>query len=119
MDVSGRVYRWTSSPDAVVILRLDHALPLHLSLNAEPLIRPNQPASAIAISVNGFALGAKTLVPDWRSYEWDVPASSWHSGLNEIVIHSPAVVKPAEAGLGQDTRALGLAVSGLQLSRPP
>jgi hypothetical protein len=38
------------------------------------------------LKVNGRALDARAMGPDWQDYEWDIPALRWSKGLNRLTI---------------------------------
>ena len=109
-------FRWTSAPDATLLVPIAKSGDIHLSLQAEPFSYPGRPVNTtIALSVNGRLLQAHALGRGWRAYEWLVPASAWAAGLNELVIRAPEVRSPASTGVGTDPRALGIAVRSITL----
>jgi hypothetical protein len=109
-------FRWTSAPDATLLVPLAKSGDIHVSLQAEPFSYPGRPGNTkIALSVNGRRLQAHALGRGPRAYAWLVPASAWAAGLNEVVIRAPEVRSPASTGVGKDRRALGIAVRQITL----
>ena len=108
-------FRWTSEQDAELLLPVASAGPVSLRLRAMPLAGASSEASRLTLVVNGEPQPAVALRPGWAYYAWNV---TLRAGVNDVVLRVNEVRSPKALGLGDDERALGLAVSRLTLSRP-
>ena len=68
----------------------------------------------VALHVNGIELEAKPTSGQMQQYEWQVPASAWLAGTNELWFHASRAVRPADTG-GEDPRRLAIAVRSITL----
>jgi hypothetical protein len=110
-------FRWTSAPDATLLVPLVDPEEIRVVLEAAPFDYPGRPRDAgIALSVNGHLLPRHPLPPGRQPYTWIVPARAWMTGLNEVVIRGPQGRTPAGSGVNEDTRELGLAVYSIVLA---
>lgn len=116
VDDSGRErLRWMREAKAGVRFTLATTQSIVVRLQAAPLrVRAGD---AVDIIVNGQAVGAKPVQDGARTYEWSVPEALWRPGFNEVVVSGPAPESPLAAGLGPDSRLLGLGVTELALVR--
>jgi hypothetical protein len=110
----GEAFRWTSGPASLELPELTAANEAVLSLSlAQDLPQPL--ASAASIRLNGHLVAERHLPRRFEVLRWPVP-SAWlnQNGKNTVsfdsVIHSPA-----ESGLSDDRRQLGLMVDGVKL----
>jgi hypothetical protein len=108
-------FRWTSEPDATVLVPLARPVSLKLVWSAMPFVVPRSPPGSFGIRVNGVALPPLVLRAGFAEYQWIVPKEYWSSGVNEVIVSTPQTWRPAAFGLGADDRALGVAIRRLRL----
>lgn len=108
-------FRWTAEPEAWVLLSLARTGLIRLTIEARRLEGEGRPPQWLSVEVNGWIGSPQALVPEWRSYRWNVPAAAWRQGLNELGVRVSRVEQPAVLGLSNDTRRLGVAVRRLEL----
>jgi hypothetical protein len=106
----GATANWASARQARLFLpvRFDGPAPAYrLSLRAHPFTYPGAPPQTMRALLNGQAVGAPvTLVADWKTYQFDVPAGVAASGLNRLTLEfdwtaRPRDVLPADVHIGQ------------------
>jgi hypothetical protein len=113
----GSGHRWTAASRSRVAFTLAAPIALQLTIDASPLRA--ETARTIDVVVNGATLGSTPIEPSLHSYDWTVPAGALRAGYNTIDLIGPAPATPRSLGMGDDDRALGLAVRSLRLRRLP
>lgn len=111
-------FRWTAEPEAWLLLPLARHGAFRLTIEARRLEGAARPPQRLSVEVNGWRGAPRPLTPDWRSYRWDVPASAWRQGMNEVALRVTRVEQPAALGLSDDVRWLGVAVRRIELELP-
>ena len=106
-------FRWTARR-ALTLVPSSGAHAVTLAIDARPAARSSDGVVHLRLAVNGTAMSEQVLTDAAQTYTWQIPASLWVDGTNEIALDVSRVVRPSTGG---DTRELGLAVSGLRLRR--
>ncbi len=107
-------FRWMDS-DGVVLVPSAAKTPVRVTFEAASGTVPaGESASGQTVTLRVNALEMATLPTSgaMQRYEWDVPASAWLAGTNELWFHASRAVRPADAG-GEDTRWLAMAVRAI------
>jgi hypothetical protein len=106
--------RW-SGAQASIVLPVATPTPMRFVVNAAPLDAPRTVEPTITLVVNGHRLPTQPLPSSRAGHQWEVGADVLRSGLNEFALEITGAARPAEVGLGKDTRVLGVSVSSLEL----
>jgi hypothetical protein len=80
------IIRRTTRDDAEVIVPLGRAGRIVVRVRARPSSPGDSGRPSLVLKVNGRALDARAMGPDWQDYEWDIPALRWSKGLNRLTI---------------------------------
>ncbi len=115
----GEDFRWTSAPEAEVLIPLTRLGTVTVRVRAAPFIYPGSPAMAIALKVNATVFPERRMQPGAGIYQWAIPTEVWHQGFNRLAVTASNLASPATVGLSSDTRMLGVAVSDLSLRLTP
>jgi hypothetical protein len=107
-------FRWASQR-AGLRVALDHAAHLQVQLRAQAFDFPGAPPQTVIITVNGIATDARAVPPVWTTVVVDVPADRWRAGINRVDLIFSRESRPADVGLGGDTRLLAAAVDYLRV----
>ena len=54
--------------------------------------------------------------PDWQTIECTLPSEAWRAGVNGLELRFGYAQRPADVGLGGDTRPLAAAVDWIRVS---
>jgi hypothetical protein len=100
----GGQMRRTSEPAAEVLVPLAGPRRIRVRLYGRALgtVEPH----LVTVAVNGHALPPKRMAHVWTTFEWDVPADLWRTGLNRLTLES-----------GDPAFPVGLALSQLSFER--
>jgi hypothetical protein len=109
-------FRWASSP-AVMLVPLDHAAALTVQLRIHSFGYPGAPPQTVTIVVNGRAQPPQAVSHGWGTLEMVVPEEMWRGGVNQVRLDFAWATRPADVGLGGDTRPLAAAVDWLRVSK--
>ncbi len=105
-------FRWTSSHTAEVLVPVARQSPVMLEIEAASA---HPAGTSMQVRVNDADLDRVDLRPDRQVYRWDLPAEAWRVGLNRVQITAADVIRPADLGMSDDERPLGVAISRLRL----
>ncbi len=94
---------------------LDHAGTLRVDIRAQAFNYPGAPPQTIALVVNGVSLPAVPLAPDWNLASFTVGGATWKSGVNRLALVFEQEARPADVGLGADTRPLSAAIDYIHI----
>lgn len=108
-------FRWTTAR-ALTLVPSAGARAVTLAIDARPAARTSDGVVHLRLAINGTAMAEQVLTDATQTYTWRIPARLWVDGSNEIALAVSHVVRPADSG-GGDARELGVAVSGVRLSR--
>lgn len=114
--------RWTSHPQAQVILRIEDRLvgPLDLVARVRAFIPPMVGRQEVTWSANGQELGHwtfTTYTETMSERRLQIPRSAVHEdGTLRLDLRLSAAVSPEELGLTSDPRRLGLGIGELTLT---
>lgn len=109
-------FRWMSS-DGVVLVPSAARSAVRVALVAASGTVPaggTESGQTVTLHVNGVEMDAQATSGQMQRYEWDVPATAWLAGTNELWFHASRAVRPADTG-GEDTRNLALAVRAITI----
>lgn len=109
-------FRWTAAASASVRVTLAPPGAIRVAVTAMPAARPAQ-RPALGLAVNECQQRARPMPPGPADYEWDVPASCWRAGFNQMWLETGPLVTPASLGAGPDTRPLGARIAAIRLAR--
>lgn len=107
-------FRWATGR-AALIVPLDHAATLRVQLRAQAFNYPGAAAQTVTLSVNGSSTEALPVPAEWTTIVVDVPADRWRAGVNEVRLNFARETRPADVGLGGDSRPLAAAVDYLRV----
>ena len=105
-DVS---FRWASGTAGVVFV-LDHPASLRVQVRAQPFNYPGAAAQTMRLVVNGRPQPEITLAPDWATAVIEVENGAWRAGINRLHLIFARQSRPADVGIGSDSRMLSAAV---------
>ncbi|MBA3295516.1 MAG: glycosyltransferase family 39 protein, partial [Acidobacteria bacterium] len=102
-------FRWADSP-ATVLVPLDHAARLAVQVRMQAFNYPGATPQAVTLRVNGHAQPIE-IVPDaWGVLELIVEQGAWRAGVNRLRLEFSRATRPADVGLGGDTRRLSAGI---------
>ncbi len=110
-------YRWASQP-AEFLIPLDHAETLRVQFRTHAFNFPNAPPQSMTLIVNDHAHGPVPIEADWHTVEFLVDSSVWRSGVNHARIEFGRANRPADLGLGGDSRLLTAAFDFFRVMKP-
>jgi hypothetical protein len=112
-------FRWAASP-AALRLPLDHAAPLRIQARLHAFGYPGSPAQSATFTANGkVSCEPLPVTADWQTIECTLPSEAWRSGVNGLELRFGYAQRPADVGLGGDTRPLAAAVDWIRVSVAP
>jgi hypothetical protein len=112
----GEEFRWATAKQATLMIPRSGARDRRVIVHALPLAHPSLPPQAIALSINGHALGAQTMTFEWRDYAFDAPAAVWREGLNALTFDFGRVTVPATLpGSNGDPRPLSVMFESISI----
>lgn len=109
-------FRWASQR-VELLVPLDHRAELRVQIRARPFTPPGRPAQRLRVDVNGHGGAEWTLDGDWQTVEYVAPRAVWRAGVNRVVLTFAAETRPADAGIGGDTRALSAQVDYVRVQK--
>ena len=118
---------WTEEKNSHLILPLPAGAdikPMRLSINAQGLLGEGHPSQTVTVSANGVAVG-QIRFDDVHNSGWrtlPVPLSALtrgRQGLLEVSFEIERPVRPADLGMGQDVRELGMGLIAMRLDAEP
>lgn len=111
-------FRWSDGPETETLLHLTRTGPIRVEvdISGAAVDLTNAPVT-VTVVVNGNEMTPLTMARDVGTYAWSVPQIAWKTGMNRLRLRASAAVSPADLGLSDDTRVLGVALRRLQLSR--
>ena len=118
---------WTEGKNSHLILPLPAGAdirPMRLSINAQGLLGKGHPSQTVTVSVNGVAVG-QIRFDDVHNSGWrtlPVPLSALtrgRQGLLDVSFEIERPVRPADLGMGQDDRELGMGLIAMRLDAEP
>ena len=107
-------FRWTASP-ATVLVPLDHAATLRLQVRIHAFGHAGALPQALTIVINGHAQPPLAVSPGWETLELAVAEDAWRAGVNELRLDFAWTRRPAQVGLGGDTRPLAAAIDWIRV----
>lgn len=107
-------FRWTTGR-ALILVPSAGTHAVTLAIDARPAARSVDGAVRLRLAVNGAVVGEEAMTDTTQTYTWNVPASVWADGTNELALEVSRVAAPAASGA--DPRELGVAVSAIRLRR--
>jgi hypothetical protein len=102
-------FRWAMR-NATLIVPLDHAAAIRVDVRSQAFNYPGAPGQTIALIVNGISQPAIPLPNEWTLASFVVDRGAWKAGVNRIELVFEREARPADVGLGGDTRPLAAAV---------
>jgi hypothetical protein len=102
-------FRWTAQ-QAGILAPLDHAETLRVQFRLHAFNFDAAPPQGMTMYVNGRAHGPQPVESGWHTIEFVVDRSVWRAGVNRIRLEFARANRPADLGLGGDTRMLAAAV---------
>jgi len=110
----GISYRWADA-DATALVPLDHAANLRVQVRARAFNYPGAPPQRMKIFVNDHEQAPQVVPNDWDTVVFEVQSDVWRAGVNRVRLAFDRAAKPAEVGVGGDTRRLAGAVDYLRI----
>jgi len=108
-----RTFAWVEGTSAEILVARRTRSAANIDLELEPYLPSPQSTQQISVALNGVVLGTSLLQQGWHSISFRAPATAWRIGVNELVLSLSTAVSPQEAGTGDDTRKLSVAVDRL------
>jgi hypothetical protein len=99
-----------------VLVPLDHAADLRLQVRLHAFGYPGATEQTLTVTVNGHAHGPVPILPPWHIAELVVKREAWRRGVNRISMDFAWERRPADVGLGGDSRLLAAAVDYVRIS---
>jgi hypothetical protein len=109
-------FRWARA-SAELLVPLDHPADLLVQVRLRALPLPDGTPQQLWIDVNGERYGPFRVDNAWHAVETLAPQTSWRSGVNRVRLTFARATRPADAGLGGDTRTLAAAVDYVRVQR--
>jgi hypothetical protein len=118
---------WSEGKNSHLVLPLPASAdtrPMHLSIDARGLLGEKHPSQSVTISVNGLAVGQirfdDTYNRGWRTLPVPLNAlTRSRQGILDVSFKIEQPVRPAELGMGQDSRELGIGLIAMRLDADP
>lgn len=113
-------FRWMNR-DGVVLIPAAARSAVRVALVAASGTVPaggTESGQTLTLHVNGVEFDTVPTNGQMQRYEWDVPATVWLAGTNELWFHTSRAVRPADTG-GEDTRRLAMAVKAIAIRPEP
>ena len=108
-----RTFAWVEGTSAEILVARRTRSAANIDLELEPYLPSPQSTQQISVALNGAVLGTSLLQQGWHSISFRAPAAAWRIGVNELVLSLSTAVSPHEAGTGDDTRKLSVAIDRL------
>jgi hypothetical protein len=108
-------FRWARR-EADLIVSLDRATDLRVTIQIRAFAYPGAPPQSIALIVNGHPLPRQPIGGEWQAIQLQTPRTIWRRGVNRVVLHFDYEARPSETGQGGDGRQLAAAVDGLHFA---
>jgi hypothetical protein len=108
-----RTFAWVEGTSAEILVVRRTRFDVNIDLELEPYLPTPQSTQQISVALNGVVLGTSPLQQGWHSITFRAPATGWRIGVNELVLSLSNAVSPHEAGTGDDTRKLSVAIDRL------
>jgi hypothetical protein len=108
-----RTFAWVEGTSAEILVARRTRSAANIDLELEPYLPSAQSTQQISVALNGVVLGTSLLQQGWHSISFRAPATAWRIGVNELVLSLSTAVSPHEAGTGDDTRRLSVAIDRL------
>ncbi len=109
-------FRWAAR-EAVVLVPLDHAATLRVQLRLQPLGYAGAPPQQVTLLVNGDAQPVAAVPGGWNTVELTVERRHWRAGVNRVGLRFASSARPADVGLGRDTRDLAAQVDYVRVTK--
>jgi hypothetical protein len=93
-NILGSPANWANQSTARIMFPVRDLVDYQITLRALPFSYPNSPAQTMELIVNGASVTSFQLGSGWKDYAAAIPASSLHSGLNDLVLKFGYVVRP-------------------------
>jgi hypothetical protein len=110
-------FRW-AEPQAELFVALDRAADLMIQIRLKPLEFPGAPAQRVLVRVNETSHGPFEVPPGWAVTEFVAGRECWRAGVNKAVLIFDGGHRPADVGLGDDSRTLSAAVDFFRVRLP-
>ena len=114
-----RTFAWVEGTSAEMLLVRRTRSAADIDLELEPYLPSPQSTQQISVALNGVVLGTSLLQQGWHSISFLAPTTAWRIGVNELVLSLSTAVSPLEAGTGDDTRKLSVAIDRLTVRTAP
>jgi hypothetical protein len=111
-------FRWTSADRASIRVSVGPPGAIHVTVTATPAA-PSARQPQIQLTVNSCALPARPLTPGQGDYQWDVEATCWRGGMNQLWLSVTPLVSPQMLSGSHDTRMLGARIGAIRFARIP
>ena len=102
-------HRWSIGDSAAMILRMTESPPKDRNLKLS-LFASTYGGQSVGLEVNGKAAGERFIGTRPEQIEFSIPADAVQDDELRLVFHTPQALSPAVAGIGRDTRVLGIAL---------
>ena len=103
-------FRWASSP-ATLLISLDRPANLLVQVRAQAFNYAGATPQTLDAYVNDRPVAMTVPVPnEWTTIEFAAPADAWRAGINRLRLEFARANRPADVGVGGDTRVLAAAV---------
>lgn len=109
-------FRWASQ-QADLLIPLDHPATLRVQVRLHAFGFPGAPPQALRLFVNGREHGPVPVDPGWHSAEITVDRAAWRAGVNRMRLEFAWSTRPADVGLGGDSRPLAAAVDFVRVAK--
>ncbi len=114
-DGRGR-FRWSNGTETELLIQLVRVGVVRVVVEASAAVVDLTDAPVtLTLVVNGAALEPVLMTRDVQTYAWQAPAAIWKTGMNRVGLRVSEAVSPAELGLSDDQRLLGMALRRLEL----
>jgi hypothetical protein len=105
-----RTFAWVEGRSAEILVARNSRRAAAIDILCQPYLPAATSTQHLSVALNGIVLGDLTLRDGWQTVTVDAPPRAWTYGVNRLLLSLSAAVSPAEAGTGDDRRALSVAV---------
>jgi hypothetical protein len=103
-------FRWLSTP-ATLLIPLDHSANLAVQVRAQAFNYADAVPQRMNAYVNNALVATSLNVPgEWTTIEFVTEERVWRGGVNRLKLEFARATRPADVGLGGDTRPLAAAI---------
>ena len=113
--VGTRHFAWIVGNEARIVLPRSSASAADIVLSTESPFDGHQPPQRMTAVLNGALVAETTIPAGWHQIRIPTPRRAWWIGFNELRLSFSSTLSPRDVGVGDDSRALALAISRIDV----